>query len=407
MQRTLTIAGLLAALSVGVRAASPPALSVGVLLHQNRVLISSSRGMKVIDPRTRGQLDVRFGASPVLVTATLAGLHYPGKGIFPALWVQPTPGSLVSVNGRSYRGVLELKRDGGGAQNVVNLVDVESYLLGVVKAEMSATAPLHALAAQAITARTYAIRNRDTFRGRGYGLKANEQSQVYMGVAGEDPRTMRAVRATRGVVITHQGRPIEALFHAACGGRTENNEDVWEYRPQPYERSVACWGCRARPPAAWSASFDLEAIARRLKEFNWPTGNILDLEFTFTKTDRIKDVIVRSTSGDVVIPGNTFRIIVDRRAIKSLRFARRDAGVEIAQARMGEGDGRGADDAIRAIIGGYLTSARPRRLSLVGIGSGHGVGLCQWGAQAMAQAGRSFAQIIHSYYTGVELRRIY
>ncbi|MBI4863685.1 MAG: SpoIID/LytB domain-containing protein, partial [Candidatus Riflebacteria bacterium] len=292
------------------------------------------------------------------------------------------------------------------------------------------SAPLEALKAQAVAARTYAFRNRDTFRSRGYGLKANEQSQVYGGVNLEDPRTARAVNDTRGILVTYRGEAIEALFHAACGGVTENNEEVWASPPAAYERAVACPGCRRSPLPPWKARFDYPTIAKRLRAYGWNVGEITRITTTMTSTGRIKDVMVHSSTGTARVPGNNFRIMVDRKAIRSLRWMGQASGTAehdeddrssvpspTGSTAMGqepepevEGDGSvpAADTAIRDIIGRYVADDPGGRfLEVMGVGWGHGVGLCQRGAKLLAETGRSYPAILRTYYTGAQLGRAY
>jgi len=403
-----------------------PSLSVGILLCQRSVEIGGTRGFRVVDMATSVSLASKWSHERLTIEAWMAGLRCCGRDNIRKLSIRPATGGFVLVNGKPYRGSLEIHHNGRGALNVVNLVDVESYLKGVVKAEMSASAPMEALKAQAIAARTFAIKNRDTFKARGYGLKANEQSQVYGGVAMEDPRTTKAVSDTRGIVVTYEGELAEALFHAACGGVTENNEDVWDSQPVPYERAVPCAGCQKEPTPPWKAEFPYGTIAKRLRQYQWNVGDIYQIIPTYTRTGRVKDVIVQSTTGATRIPGNNFRIIIDRHAIRSLRWMKGGSGasgeptsgwdenqfdlghrVEPTVATDDPPEPTG-DVAIRSIIGRYVASSPTGRVfSLAGRGWGHGVGLCQWGAKVLASTGRTHQEILRYYYRGVGLARAY
>ncbi|MBI4863684.1 MAG: SpoIID/LytB domain-containing protein, partial [Candidatus Riflebacteria bacterium] len=121
-----------------------PILSVAVLLHQRSIQIGGTRGFRVLDHRTSGQLDLQWGGTRVAVDGWMAGLKF-RNGNYHKLVVCPTSGGFVLINGKPYRGYFELHEDGRGGVNAVNIVDLESYLYGVVKAEMSASAPLEAL----------------------------------------------------------------------------------------------------------------------------------------------------------------------------------------------------------------------------------------------------------------------
>lgn len=398
-----------------LRGPSPasPLLSVGIQLGKRQVKISGTHGFGLVDPASGRTLHTGWGgqAHAVVVDARPAGLAVKGHTGLPRLLVEPRQGGFVTVDGKSYRGTFELKADGKGRLNVVNWVPTEDYLYGVIKAEMMASSPLEALKAQAVAARTYALLNRDAFQARGYGLKANEQSQMYGGVGSEDPRTSRAVDETRGVVMIHDGKLIMALYSSACGGATENNEDVWRAAPVPYQRSVVCPGCQDAPQLDWTTRFDYQTIRQRLMAFQWDVPPIQDIAFTRTRTGRVKDVLLQTSKGTVRVPGNNFRLIVDRRAIKSLKVAGPDHGripPRVAARDMEPGSPAADDSAIRNIIGSYMRSEIGTGvLELRGRGAGHGVGMCQHGAAALARSGRSCRAILTHYYRGIQLRRAY
>lgn len=389
---------------------APPMLAVALLVNQSKVELGGTHGFRLADESGK-QLDLQWGGTRVQVQASVAGLKYKG-GLHRKLKLTPAQSGFAQVNGKPYRGTVEIAAAGAGL-NVINHIGIEPYLWGVVKAEISASAPPAALRAQAVAARTFAMRNKDTYASRGYGLKASEQSQVYGGVSMEDPRCTKAVNDTRGVVATFEGRLIEAQYHASCGGWTENNEDVWsKSEPIPYERSRQCWGCQNAPMPPWSVALDFGTIQRKLVEFQWDIGEISRIDFTKTKTGRVKDVMVHSTTGVAQVPGNNFRLIIDRRAIRSLLVDGTGAtGPELASAGEEDEDAPpgGTDDrAIRSIISGYImrdTSGHVLRLS--GRGSGHGVGMCQWGARQLAMTGKAYQEILRTYYSGIELRRAY
>jgi stage II sporulation protein D len=145
-------------------------------------------------------------------------------------------GGIVSLGGKPYRGVLELKAGLFDALQVVNSVSLEDYLQGVVPAESPASWPAAALQAQAIAARTYAI---TTSRGGDFEQYADTRSQVYGGVSVETPATNQAVASTRGQVVTYGGQPVTTYFFSTSGGRTENVENTTlATEPKPWLKSV-------------------------------------------------------------------------------------------------------------------------------------------------------------------------
>ena len=172
-------------------------------------------------------------------------------------WIYPArAGEALSVDGASYRGLLEVLAAPDGTVTVVNAVNLEDYLRGVVPNELSPQAfpQIEALKAQAVAARTYALRNRGQFQARGYDICATPACQVYRGRGTENPLSDRAVEETRGVVATYHSGMINALYTSTCGGHTENGSNIFEGEDTPYLHGVACLPERS----AWSSIRSLE-----------------------------------------------------------------------------------------------------------------------------------------------------
>ncbi|NNE99890.1 MAG: SpoIID/LytB domain-containing protein [Pyrinomonadaceae bacterium] len=145
---------------------------------------------------------------------------------------------IIRLNGKRYRGKMEVFVNSKGRITVVNVVPMEQYLLGVVPAELSLP-QLEAQKAQAVAARTYSVANRNGYGLEGFDMLPTVWSQVYKGVRIETRMGSRAVRETRGVVATYQGKPINAMYTSTCGGRTENSGNIYEF-DEPYLRGVNC-----------------------------------------------------------------------------------------------------------------------------------------------------------------------
>lgn len=144
----------------------------------------------------------------------------------------------VRVNGKEYRGRIEVFVNARGTLTVVNAVSLEDYLLGVVPNELSLP-QLEAQKAQAVAARTYAIANANGFGSQGFDVLPTVRSQVYNGYSSESPMGTQAVMQTRGIVAMYKGKPITAYYTSTCGGRTENSENVFD-SAEPYLRGVEC-----------------------------------------------------------------------------------------------------------------------------------------------------------------------
>jgi len=173
-------------------------------------------------------------------------------------FIPANPQSFLTLNGRSYRGFLVLK---GGPRGlvVVNYLNLEDYLKSVVPGELSPGQfnAIEALKAQAVAARTYAIRNMSQSADSDYDLLDTPLSQLYKGMSSEHPLSTRAVEETAGLILLYRGKPINALYTSTCGGKTEDAEKVFSGRPVPYLKSVECatekqpeWQIAAATPVA-------------------------------------------------------------------------------------------------------------------------------------------------------------
>jgi stage II sporulation protein D len=158
------------------------------------------------------------------------------------LLAMPSPGALLKVEGKTYRGVIEFRIDSSGRVRAIDWVELESYLRAVVPSELGPEVwpQLEALKAQAVAARTYALANALQFDEDGYDICATPRCQAYGGASAEHPLSDRAVAATRGETATWQGRPIDALYTATCGGHTEDAKEIFPEQAAPYLVGVPC-----------------------------------------------------------------------------------------------------------------------------------------------------------------------
>ncbi len=149
--------------------------------------------------------------------------------------------SPIRFNDKPYRGRIEVFATPRGALTVVNVIGLEDYVRGVIPNELSAGGfpALEAHKAQAIAARTYALKNRGQFASEGFDLLPTTRSQVYRGLSSENSLSSRAVDETRGMIATYQGEPINALYTSTCGGRTEDAENIFP-NAVPYLRGREC-----------------------------------------------------------------------------------------------------------------------------------------------------------------------
>lgn len=253
-----------------------------------------------------------------------------------------------------------------GKLQLINVIALEDYLAAVLGSEMPSSFPEEALKAQAVAARTYALQKKLEQVGEPYHLGSSVLSQVYGGLEHEDARTLAAVEATRGEVLTWELQPIEAYFHASCGGRTEDGLHALG-RDLPYLQSVSC-PCGALPASRWEATVPLREVDAALQVRGEAP---LSIEGR-TRTGRV----TRVSAGSASLSAVRFREKLGYTRIKSLWF-------DVEPVRQGEA------------------------LHFTGRGYGHGAGLCQWGAKVLASRGSNYREILAHYYPGTELQRLY
>jgi stage II sporulation protein D len=224
---------------------TPPGLRVGILVDVPRVSVATAAGVSL-----RLQLPGETGVELVtLPRASFVPGPQPGRlrlletgHEFERARMQPAmEGDHLRADGTAYRGLLEVRPGTGATLTVVNLVNLEDYLRGVVPNELAPEAfpELEALKAQAVAARSYALAHLGEYASRGFDVCATPACQVYRGVASETRLTDKAVAETAGVVATWRGRPIHAYYTSTCGGHTEDGLAIFDDQA-PYLRGVAC-----------------------------------------------------------------------------------------------------------------------------------------------------------------------
>jgi stage II sporulation protein D len=378
-----------------------PLVRIGLAVGGVSAVISGDAGLSVTDPSGAHLAAVSAGESwRVAAAGSGLAISGPGGGSSTSEIIDVTgadTGALVRVNGRPYRGVIEIFRDRTGI-TVVNRLPMEVYLRGVVSTEMGRRAPteLEALRAQAVVSRTYALRHLRRWDVQGFDLYATVADQVYGGAERETPEGNDAVLATRGRILTYDAQPIDAFFYSTCGGRTADGTEVFRAADRPYLRSVPDVAddgtayCSISPRFRWRETWggdELRAILRR----TLPTVGLAGSD-----ADEVTDVRVayRTPSGRV-----------GQLAIGLRRSEVQVDGPKVRQVlRSTSGDIlRSSAFALTATRGG----ARVTRLVADGAGAGHGVGFCQWGAVGRSRTGQDYEHILAAYYPGTVLERLY
>lgn len=375
---------------------------IGLVVGAPQLRIGGDGPLVVTNPAGVRVLDVIEGASwlvrPAGAAMTLSGPGGLDGGRQDALVVTPLhPGQYVRLDGRDYRGEVSII-PGPAGLTAVNRLGLESYLAGVLSAEMGRRDPteVQALYAQAVISRTFAVKNTGKRRALGFDLYGTVADQVYGGVGAETPQSWDAVRMTRAEVVTWNGRPIDAFFYSTCGGRTESGTAVFQLAGDPYLKSVSDLDgdglayCRFSPRFRWREEYSgdsLEAMLRRTLPGLTQVGP--------SSVSRVEDVKVsrRTPSGRVESVEFTLagrRVSVTGQAVRRA-FLLPDGGILRSTA---------FDVQERA------DGSRVSWLALDGRGAGHGVGFCQWGAVGRARDGQTYGQILAAYYPSTRVERL-
>lgn len=363
-----------------VTAAQPakqaPDLRVGLAVKQRSVTVSLVGGKGMA--RTEGSKGASLAAGQSYDVRWQDGAFLIGREKLrgEVLTIRPSGAGELALDGRRYRGALELRHKSGGL-TAVNIVPVDDYLLSVVPEEMPTDWPAEALKAQSVAARSFSLASRGRHASEGYDLCTTTHCQLYTGTAAEKTASTAAVRATRGEVLTYGGRPIEALFHTDSGGMTENSEDVWGSHV-PYLRAVRDAQIKTLP---WTKTITRADLERKLAAKGHNIGKLRSIALSpltigraakdRTTSGRVKTMTVKGTKGTATLSGTTWRSLL---GLKSTLF-----------------DAKLTKDAV----------------TFTGYGSGHGLGISQWGAKRLAETGKSYADILHHYYTGTTLQQLY
>ena len=249
--------------SLGPSPVSVPAkLRVLVADGVGAVSVTAQGTITVVDAAgTKAQVDGQVTLGPKLTLPAGAAATGKPAALSDPVTLRTTAGGRLVVGGKAYRGALRVVRAGKKLQ-LVNVVSLETYLLGVVPGEMPKDWPLEALKAQAVAARTYAIAN--LVKDRAFDLYSDARSQVYYGANAESPGTTRAVTETRGQVLSYEGAPAETFYFSSSGGKTLSALDAFG-QDLPYLVSVEDPWDETSPNHRWETRvLGGQQLARRL-----------------------------------------------------------------------------------------------------------------------------------------------
>jgi len=364
------------------------------------------------------------------------------------------------VNGKPYRGFIELKKRTPASFLVINDVNIEDYLAGVLSGEVIASWPDDALKAQAVAARTYILYKKRQPRDKDFDVYSTVMDQVYAGMTAESSKLIKIVKDTEGQVLTYNGEVIKAYYHSTCGGHTEDGAEVFP-EDASFLKGVPCTYCSISPLYSWKQEITTEELKKALAKLenkgDLPDGELVDLKVTRKgKSGRAAEITITLSDGERVIRGSELRMMIGPGRLKSTRFkleildikreklppaistqwVHRFPSAEISDSSLNtESLGFTSFGPLKVTEQGKIESPPPSlvmphelftsiflcqpsvlvirmeegkekisaRLRFSGSGWGHGVGMCQWGACRLAELGKDYKAILNYYYPGTTL----
>jgi stage II sporulation protein D len=286
--------------------------------------------------------------------------------------------ALALLNEREYEGMVRLVQNKQGLYTAINTLDLEEFLLGVVSCEMNPKAPVEALKAQAIAARSHALYQASISEDQLYDLIAN-LSQAYAGKAKLHKNVILAIEATRGQVLYYENKPFPGYFHASCGGHTETMASVWIGaetkigKTPSFPKTVVCTPCVQSKEYKWEFEISRNTLRNVLSRAGHEVGSIPSISIlTKGAGGHALTLAVNSPTGSIEFLAEKFRSLIGYHNLRSTLF-------EVSLPANPDGS--------------------PGDLIIFkGAGYGHGVGLCQYGAQAMAEDGYDCKRILNHYF---------
>jgi stage II sporulation protein D len=355
-------------------------LRVAIEQGEDQVVIGSSTPAVVKD--ASGRVLVRLEANTAVMAEAAGGAIRLDQWQTGQVWIEPANDGLVSIGTEAstskwYRGRTLVVPTSDGL-TAVNYIDLEEYLYSVVGGEMPTSWSLEALKAQAVAARSYALYQRQTSANSVYDVGDTTRWQFYEGVSQEAPSTIAAVNATAGQVLTHNNQIINAVFHSSSGGHTENSEDVW-VQALPYLRAVPDFDQDAEV-FQWERTFSADEMRSRITG----VGNILAFQpGRMIGNRRVRTMQVVGDAGTREMSGDAIRQALD---LRSTFFA--------------------ISSNIGPVASNRSVASTPSGFRVSGRGFGHGLGMSQYGAYALARQGNTYQQILAHYYRDTTLARI-
>ncbi|MFA7073629.1 MAG: SpoIID/LytB domain-containing protein [Endomicrobiaceae bacterium] len=346
-------------------------IRVGILLNADEVCVASDKRYTIENNGEKRYL------SAGKINIRISGMQAVIKGKKYKLPLRITGKSVLSVNKKLYRGDIILKSSSKNKINVINELSVEDYIKGVLPKEADGGSNLETLKVQAVISRSYALKNLSRHAKDGFDVCSTVHCQVYGGAGCENKKCNRAVFETKGEIVIYNNEIAQTLFHANCGGFTEDPKYVWNWNSKTpeYLKGRKDKYCKDGPHAVWTSKIPEKTIREKLIKGGYRVGEIKSIKpYGKTKSKGREKIIVKHKKGTLSLNAYKFRLTVDPWLIKSTMI-----------------------DKISRKSGNFIFEGK---------GWGHRVGLCQWGSKVMAEKGFSYKKILEFYYPGTKVEKI-
>jgi stage II sporulation protein D len=398
-----------------VRAQTPQLVKVGLIWGQAQLQIFLNPTDAVY--RNNESQPVPFAAeSPVMFTTVGKNIYLNGVALGSEA-VRIVPGTtFLTWDGRKYRGeFLVLQHQ--GKLSLVNRLPLEEYLRGVLPKEVIPEWPMAALKAQAIAARTYTLANLGKHAADGFDLCTTVHCQVSEGASCETPATDRAVAETAGKVLVYQGKLIKAYYHSSSGGATMDAVDIWGLKAKAdYLKGAPDWDQNS-PRFTWYRSVEWSDLQTAVTRSYPQLGRLIRITpAALSAQGLVLKVRLVGAGGEMVITGEEFRFLVNLYS-SNMQMAvvyGPEPTVTLWWVKNNPyPDVYIANNTIPGLVAEaivppwdtpdpwqWLQDKIPLRVVLRGSGWGHRIGMSQWGAKGMADAGYNEVQILKHYYRG-------
>ena len=281
------------------------------------------------------------------------------------------------VNKNLYRGNIIIRLSKNRKLNIINEINIEDYLKGVLPKEVNPNWNMEALKAQAVISRSYVIKNLQRHSSDNFNLCSSVHCQVYGGANIESANCNKAITDTTKQVITFKDEIAQTVFHASCGGYTENPKSIWDWKNETpdYLKGRKDKYCSKSPHNKWNCTLSETTIRKKLINAGYKIDIIKSIKLSGNTPGHAKEfVIIKHKKGELKLNAYKFRLAVDSNLIKS----------------------------------SFIKNINKKGNDFIfsGKGWGHRIGLCQCGAKAMAEKGISYKKILKFYYPKTEIESV-